>query len=79
MPMQGGCLIPQPICYPGDDTVTLGSIDDWRWPLIVDTDDRAQGHTIRIRQYPGNIPVEDQRLCFDSPDYTEPTESHQTR
>jgi hypothetical protein len=46
------------IVYVGNDSVTFCEVKQRQWPLSVDSHDRTLSHSVWVRSYPSNVPIE---------------------
>jgi hypothetical protein len=46
------------VVYVGNDSITFCEIEQREWPLSVDSHDGTLSHSIWVRSYPGDIPIE---------------------
>lgn len=57
MEMHTGCFVTQGVVDIGNDSVTLGEIEDRDGPLPVDADDWPWIQTVRVGSHPSDTPI----------------------
>lgn len=62
--MQRGSLISELVVYVDDNLITEGSCHYRKRPCIVDADGCSRENAIRIRNYPGDVEIVNDRLCL---------------
>lgn len=52
------CVLSYLVMYVSNNPVTFCEVKQRQWPLSVDSHDGTLSHSIWVRSYPGNVPIE---------------------